>query len=172
MTESSGYAPSFRIIHWVIAVLVFAVWPLGMLLKYFKDDVKLSFYMLHESFGFLVLWFMLLRLGMRLSSNALPARADDWTGKLSLIVHVLLYIALVIMPVSGFLATNAHGFPLQWFGLVPIWSPVGRAPAIAPYFSILHTFTAWAILALVCLHITGALFHRIVRQDDTFQRML
>lgn len=172
MTETPGYAPSFRIIHWVIAVLVFAVWPLGMLLKYFRDDVKLDFYMLHESFGFLVLWCMLLRLGMRWCSNSLPARAKDWTGKISLVVHVLLYIALIIMPVSGFLATNAHGFPLQWFGFIPIWSPLGRAPAIAPYFSILHTVTAWAILVLVCLHITGALFHRIIRRDDTFQRMM
>lgn len=172
MTERWDYKPSFRIVHWIIAVLVFAIWPLGMLLKYFRDDVKLDFYMLHESFGFLVLWLMLLRLGMRLTAQALPPHADDWTGKLARVVHMLLYLALIIMPVSGFLATNAHGFPLQWFGLVPVWSPVGRAPAIAPYFSIIHTGTAWFILALVCLHIAGALFHRIIRQDDTFQRML
>lgn len=152
-------------------MLVFAVWPLGMLLKYFKDDVKLDFYLLHESFGFLVLWLMLLRLGMRLAQGG-PERSLDWTGNVSRIVHWLLYGALIVMPVSGFLATNAHGFPLQWFGILPIWSPIGREPAIAPFFSVLHTGTAWIILALVGLHIAGALFHRIIRRDDVFQRML
>nr|WP_244423953.1 cytochrome b/b6 domain-containing protein [Phyllobacterium sp. YR531] len=171
LTKSKGFSPSFRVLHWIIAMLVFAVWPLGMLLKYFKDDVKLDFYLLHESFGFLVLWLMLLRLGMRLSQGR-PAHHDDWTGIISRIVHWLLYVALIVMPVSGFLATNAHGFPLRWFGVVPVWSPIGREPTIAPIFSIVHSGTAWLILTLVGLHIAGALFHRIIRRDDVFQRML
>jgi cytochrome b561 len=141
-----------------------------MLLKYFKDDVKLDFYLLHESFGFLVLWLMLLRLGIRLTRGR-PAYQRDWTGTLSRIVHWLLYFALVLMPVSGFLATNAHGFPLRWFGILPVWSPIGRQPEIAPFLSVLHASTAWLILALVGLHIAGALFHRIIRRDDVFQRM-
>jgi cytochrome b561 len=170
--ETLRYTSSLRILHWIITVVVFAVWPLGMLLKYFREDVKLDFYLLHESFGFLVLWLMLLRLGMRLTAASHPPRAMDWTGTLARIVHVLLYIALILMPISGFLATNAWGFPLQWFGVVPIWSPIGKAPAIAPYFSIIHTGTAWLILFLVCLHIAGALFHHTIRKDETLQRML
>lgn len=152
-------------------MLVFAVWPLGLLLKYFKDDVKLDFYLLHESFGFLVLWLMLIRLGMLLAQGR-PVYQTNWTGTVSRIVHWLLYIALIVMPVSGFLATNAHGFPLRWFGFLPVWSPIGREPQIAPVFSVVHAGMAWIILALVTLHIAGALFHRIIRKDDIFQRML
>lgn len=151
-------------------MLVFAVWPLGLLLKYFKDDVKLDFYLLHESFGFLVLWLMLLRLGIRLIQGR-PAHQTDWTGTVSAIVHWLLYFALILMPISGFLATNAHGFPLRWFGFLPVWSPIGREPQIAPVFSVIHAATAWLILALVGLHIAGALFHRVIRRDGVFQRM-
>ncbi|MHC1550973.1 cytochrome b [Phyllobacterium sp. K27] len=152
-------------------MLVFAIWPLGLLLKYFKEDVKLDFYLLHESFGFLVLWLMLLRVGVRLIQGR-PEQETDWTGKVSAIVHWLLYFALILMPISGFLATNAHGFPLHWFGVVPVWSPIGREPQIAPVFSVIHAVMAWFILALVSLHIAGALFHRIIRRDGVFQRML
>ncbi|MGH6859572.1 MAG: cytochrome b [Phyllobacterium sp.] len=172
VVETIRYSPTLRIMHWIIAILVFAVWPLGMLLKYFREDVKLDFYLIHESLGFLVLWLMLLRLGVRLTTAPHPPQADDWTGRLSRIAHILLYVALILMPLSGFLATNAHGFPLHWFGIVPVWSPVGKTPQIAPYFSAVHTATAWLILALVILHVAGALFHRVIRQDDTIQRML
>ena len=46
--ETLRYTSSLRILHWIITVVVFAVWPLGMLLKYFREDVKLDFYLLHE----------------------------------------------------------------------------------------------------------------------------
>lgn len=161
-----------RVLHWLIAALVLAIWPLGMLLKYFREDVKLDFYLLHESFGFLVLWLMLIRVGARLYAPSHPPRAGDWTGVLARSVHFLLYVMLIIMPITGFLATNAHGFPLRWFAVVPIWSPIGKSPDIAPYFSAVHVIVAWLILLLVCLHILGALFHHIIRKDDTIQRIL
>ncbi|GHC69099.1 cytochrome b [Limoniibacter endophyticus] len=160
-----------RILHWLVACIVLATWPLGLLLEHFKDEVKLDFYLIHESLGFLVLWLMLLRVGFRLTSGA-PEHERNWTGTLAATVHWLFYLALIIMPLSGFLATNAFGFPLIWFGIIPVWSPVGPSRELGAFFISIHVITAWAILGLFALHMAGFLYHHLIRRDATLQRIL
>jgi cytochrome b561 len=166
------YPGRMRVLHWLVAVLVAAVWPLGMMIKFTREEVKLDFYMLHESLGFIVLWLMLVRTGVRLTASRLPHPGAGIEGLAARTVHGLLYVFLVLMPVSGFLATNAHGFPLHWFNLVPIWSPIGKSPDIAPWFSAIHTGSAWILLSLFALHIGAVLFHHVIRRDDTLTRIL
>ncbi|MDS7594423.1 cytochrome b [Agrobacterium tumefaciens] len=161
-----------RILHWIVALLVFLTWPLGLMIGFVKDEVKLDFYLVHESLGFLVFWFMLLRIGARLSQSAPPIVGTALERVAAHTVHGLIYIFLIIMPVSGFLATNAHGFPLQWFGVMPIWSPMGKSPEIAPTLSAIHEWSAWIVLALFALHILAVIFHHLIRRDSTLYRIL
>lgn len=167
------YSAALRWLHWIIALIVLFLWPLGMILDFFRDDVKLDFYLVHESFGFLVLWLMLLRVGARLIAPAPPHNNDPPVqATMRYLVHFLLYVFLIIMPVSGFLATNAHGFPLVWFGLVNVWSPVGKAPEIAGIFSTIHAWSAWALLVLFGIHMAAVLYHHVFRRDETLLRIL
>lgn len=166
------HSASLRIAHWVIALLVFLTWPLGLMIGFVKDAVKLDFYLVHESLGFLVLWLMLVRLGIRLTGGAVRVEAPRHEKIAAESVHGLLYLFLILMPVSGFLATNAHGFPLKWFGLFEVWSPIGKMPDIAVTLSAIHEWSAWILLALFALHIAAALFHHVVRRDATLYRIL
>lgn len=166
------YPPLLRALHWIVALCVLATWPLGMLIKFIADPFKLTFYMLHESIGFIILWLMLVRVGVRLTSVEPTTAETPLFSILPKAVHIMLYIMLIIMPVSGFLATNAHGFPLSWFGIVSVWSPIGKLPAIAPILSSVHTWSAWILLALFALHIAGALFHHLMKRDGTLNKML
>lgn len=170
--DVSKYSRPSRLLHWIVAILVFLTWPLGLMLGFVKEEVKLDFYLVHESLGFLVLWIMLLRVGARLSTPAPHTHAPAFERVAAHTVHGLLYLFLIIMPVSGFLATNAHGFPLHWFGLLPIWSPIGKSPDIAPTLSMIHEYSAWIILGLFALHVVAALYHHIVRRDATLYRIL
>lgn len=166
------YSAASRVLHWIVAILVFLTWPLGLMIGFVKDEVKLDFYLVHESLGFLILWVMLMRVGVRLYKRAPPIEGPALERIAAHSVHGLLYLFLIIMPVSGFLATNAHGFPLQWFRLVPIWSPIGKSPDIAPTFSTIHEWSAWIILALVALHMLAVIFHHLIRRDATLYRIL
>lgn len=166
------YPPVMRSLHWLVAVLVLATWPLGLMIGFTKDSVKLDFYVIHESLGFLVLWLMLVRVGARLTSSVTSPPAPAIERYAARTVHSLLYLFLIIMPVSGFLATNAHGFPLVWFGLIPIWSPIGKAPDIAPIFSAVHEWSAWILLCLFALHIGAVLLHHVIKRDMTLYRIL
>ncbi|WP_106754404.1 cytochrome b [Pannonibacter carbonis] len=166
------YPATSRLLHWIVALLVLATWPLGMVIQFTAKDVQLDFYMLHESLGFIVLWLMLLRIGNRLVARPPHPEGSAVQRAAAGLVHGLLYVLLVVMPVSGFLATNAHGFPLVWFNLVPVWSPIGKLPEIAGVFSAIHGFSAWGLLALLVLHLAAVLFHHVVRRDTTLYRIL
>ena len=65
MPQEAGYHPLARCFHWLVAVLVFAVWPLGALISVVGEDVRTGFYFWHESLGFVLLWLMLARLCVR-----------------------------------------------------------------------------------------------------------
>lgn len=166
------YSGLSRVLHWIVALLVFLTWPLGLMIGFVKDEVKLDFYLVHESLGFLVLWVMLLRVGARLYTPAPPVEGPAMERMAAHTVHGLIYLFLIIMPVSGFLATNAHGFPLTWFGLVPIWSPLDKSPQIAPVLSEIHEWSAWIVLCLLALHLMAVIFHHLFRRDATLYRIL
>jgi cytochrome b561 len=172
MAEGQRYAGRLRLLHWLIAGLVLATWPAGLMIGFVKDDVKLDFYLVHESIGFLVLWLMLLRIGARLTSVTLVVEAPRLEKAAASTVHGLLYVFLIVMPVSGFLATNAHGFPLKWFGLFTVWSPIGKSPDIASVLSAIHAWSAWILLALFALHFAAVVFHHVIRRDGTLYRIL
>ncbi|MGV8935686.1 MAG: cytochrome b [Allorhizobium sp.] len=170
--DAERYPATYRILHWLIAALVLATWPLGMVIKFVKNEVSLDFYLVHESLGFLVFWLMLLRVGNKLLVRAPPAEGAPIEKMAANSVHGLLYVFLIVMPLSGFLATNAHGFPLVWAGLVPVWSPIGKSPDIAWAFSAIHAWSAWILLALFALHIGAVLLHHVIKRDHTLYRIL
>lgn len=166
------YAAPSRVLHWAIAVLVLLTWPLGLMIGFAKKDVVLNFYLLHESIGFLVLWLMLVRVGNRLVNKPPHQDGPAIERFAAHAVHSLLYLFLIIMPVSGFLATNAHGFPLKWFGVIEVWSPIGKSPEIAPTFSFIHEWSAYILLALFAIHMGAVLMHHVFRKDDTLYRII
>ncbi|MCB8836627.1 cytochrome b [Aurantimonas sp. VKM B-3413] len=172
LSESWRYPVASRVFHWLVALLVLIVWPFGMVIEFVKEDVKLDFYFIHESFGFLILWLMLARLAVRLI-NPPPPRPPlpVWQERIAGLNHALLYVALIAQPVFGFLATNAFGFPLDWFGLVTVPSPIGKSD-LAPTLMSVHVFLGWSILVLFALHIAGVLHHHLIRRDPMLERML
>ncbi|EAU42426.1 probable cytochrome b561 [Fulvimarina pelagi HTCC2506] len=172
LPQEARYAPTARVFHWIVAVMVLVVWPFGMVIKFIAEDSKPIFYLLHESFGFLILWIMLARVAVRLVRGA-PAHPPmpEWQRRLADTVHVLLYVALIAMPIFGFLATNAFGFPLSLFGLIPIPSPVGKNDALAGIFMTVHVTLGYTILVLFLLHMAGVLQHHVLKRDATLYRM-
>lgn len=167
-----GYSAPARWLHWLVAVLLFATLPLGLVIKFVAEEHKLTFYMLHESIGLVILWLMLARLAVRLIRPPAPRPPmPRWEASLAHLVHGLLYAVLIVQPIVGFLATNAFGFPLDWFWIVPVPSPLGENQELAPRLMAIHVALGYAILVLFALHIAGVLWHRLYRRDRILHRM-
>ncbi|HEX7386760.1 MAG TPA: cytochrome b [Castellaniella sp.] len=170
--QAQRYHPALKALHWLIALLVCFVLPLGLLQKVVKEDVYGTINFWHVNLGFTVFLLMLIRLAVRVRTGV-PASSPgtpSWAARLGILNHRLLYLALIIEPILGYFTTNAQGFPLDWFDVIPIWSPFGKFP-IADSILAVHLCVAFVIIALVVLHVCGALYHRLVRRDGALARM-
>ena len=125
---------------------------------------------LHKSIGLCLLALMLFRLGWRLAHRppALPPM-PLWQARAARITHLALYVALIAMPVAGYLGSVWSGYPVKWFGItLPAW---GRGiPALKEAMSTVHFVTSWVLLSLVALHVAAAVLHA-VRGDGILERM-
>jgi cytochrome b561 len=166
------YHPAIKSLHWLIVILVFSQIPLGFLQLGTSGGVYHAINIWHVNLGFTLLLLMLLRLGIRLSTQKPPAlnATPRWDAVLAGLNHRLFYLLLICQSLLGLFVTDAQGFPLTWLGLIPIGDPIGKSPAAETLLSA-HHYLAWAIVALVVAHICGALYHRTIRRDATLARI-
>lgn len=177
MTPVPRYAASSRWLHWLTVLLLLFIIPLGIWIRFFEpadQGFKLQLYNLHESLGVLVFVLVLLRVVNRHLNPPPPLPGDmpELMRCAAHATHIGLYALLILMPLTGFLATNAWGFPLSVFGVLPIPSPLGKDVAIAKILSLLHLCGAIAIGLLILGHLAGVVHHTFIRRDGLLRRML
>jgi cytochrome b561 len=177
MMMTERYVASSRWLHWLTAVLVAVVIVFGIWIKYFEpanEAFKLRLYNIHESFGVVVFVIVLIRLLNRYRHPP-PPLALDTPASIRLAAHTshaALYALLVLMPVIGFLATNAWGFPLTVFGVLPLPAPYGKDEELAKLLSFLHWCGAITIVLTIGAHLMGVVYHTFIRRDGLLHRML
>ena len=176
MTHALRYSATSRWLHWLPAALLAAIIPVGIWIRYFEpadEAFKLRLYNVHESLGAIVFAIALVRLLNRFLNPPPPLPADTPAGiRLAAhVTHIALYALLVLMPITGFLATNAWGFPLSVFGVLPLPVPLGKNEAIAKILSLLHWCGALTIILLISGHLAGVVYHTFVRRDGLLRRM-
>lgn len=177
MVIPDRYAPSSRWLHWLTVVLVAVVIVFGIWIRYFEpadEPFKMRLYNIHESFGVIVFVLTLIRLVNRYRHPPppLPTGTPAIVRLAAHISHIALYALLVLMPVIGFLATNAWGFPLSVFGVLPLPVPVGKDEDLAKLLSLLHWCGAITIGLLIVAHLMGVIYHTYIRRDGLLRRML
>lgn len=174
----SAYSRTAIILHWAIAALVLSTIPLGWYGATFETEAAQSATNAHKSVGILILALTLVRVGWRLTHRppALPvgmAPALRWVAKAT---HVLFYVLLLVLPLSGWWMSSAVPDPgrhVFGFGLFDVpFLPVPRGWASAGPAHFVHTNLAWVMVGLAALHIAAALKHRFVDKDDILARML
>jgi cytochrome b561 len=170
-----------RLLHWLIALLAILMLGIGLtigtlehegMVATFGQDLTNTIYTYHKSFGVLLLGLMVLRVLLRVTLGAPPYRQPlvPWQLTAAKAVHGLLYLVLLAIPVVGWLATAAEGFPVQFFdwqlpGLIGEDKPLGEA-----LFDV-HSVLAWILIALIVMHVGAALMHRLIQRDGVMERM-
>jgi cytochrome b561 len=176
MTLGLRYNAVARWLHWLTAAILAVIIPLGIWIHYFEpadEAFKLRLYNIHESFGVIVFLVVVMRLIYRHRNPPppLPPNTPKVIRLAARVSHACLYALLLLMPITGFLATNAWGFPLSVFGVLPLPSPLGKDEAIAKILSLLHWCGAVAIVTLILAHLAGVIYHTFIRRDGLLQRM-
>jgi len=162
-------------LHWLIAALV--VTQIGLIVAHEATDGPISreFVNLHKSTGLSILVLTLVRLAWRIANPAipLPDAVPRWQKLLARTTHVLFYALLIAMPLVGWSASSAAGREIVWFGLFN-WPllPIGGGREMAGNLMDIHELAAKFLIALVVLHIIGALKHQFVDRDNVLHRMI
>lgn len=168
---SEPYFPRpFKWMHWITAVLVLVMLVAGQRFQGQMSDADRSFsLMVHASLGVLVALLVAARLACRFSGLARPPRnrlpaAQERAARL---VQWSIYALLIFLPFTGFLTARADLLPVKLFGLINI--STGN-PAAFKALRQVHEAGTWLLIALLVVHIGGALVHA-ARRDGVLGGM-
>ena len=84
----------------------------------------------------------------------------------------MLYALFFAVPLAGWAYSSAAGFPVVYFGVLPLPDWVSPNPALADTLKLLHRNLNYTLAALVVLHIAAALKHQFLDRDGLLRRML
>lgn len=166
-------------LHWVVGLAIVAVFCVGWYMTGLPfSPQRLKLYNWHKWAGVTILALSALRLVWRLTHRppALPAgtlRAmPRWQQVAHHATHHLLYALFFIVPLVGWAYSSAAGFPIVFLGVLPLPSFVPVSPALAEAIKPWHEITAYALAALVVVHVAAALKHQFIDRDGLVARML
>src|SRR5438105_5482163 len=167
MQSVERYTKTAVVFHWLIAALLLVEVAQGWLMQEIPKQppgLRADQFNLHKSFGLLLLAFVLIRLGWRLLHPPPPiVGVARWQIRAAKTNHAILYIAMFVLPLSGYLGSVFSGYPIKWFGItLPSWGSAN--PAIKDLMSTVHWVTSWVLVASTALHIAGALQHELSGQ--------
>lgn len=175
--NSAGkYGIVAKTLHWLVALLIIAVWSVGMYMGGVPETntaLRSTLYGLHKSTGMAILMLVIIRYSWRLY-NTTPAPATE--NKLLTIaahtVHYALYVFMFVQPLSGWALSSAAGFPPSFFGWFTFPALVAKNPDMISFYAEVHEIAAYILLALFLLHTGAALFHHFVLKDNTLKRII
>jgi len=158
-------------LHWVTALLIVAQLTTAWVMSRIGDDIPAPL-TAHRSIGVLIWIVVSARLAWRRIFAHLPpfpASMSKFKQRLAKLNEYGLYGLLLVEPLAGVGHTLFRGRILFVWQVPAVLAPDKK---ISHMFHAIHEFGAWALLALIALHVTAALFHSLILRDGVFQRML
>lgn len=170
---ATTYGSIAKFFHWTIFILVFFMIIFGFFLEDMPDDWQPVTYNIHKLTGLLVLSLMVLRLLWALTNPkpALPFDTLPWQRVAERLTHGLLYFSLIMMPLVGWIGSSAAGKPPH-LGDLSLGLPITADKPFIKLMFTLHEFIAYAIIALVSIHVLAALYHHFIKRDGILLRMM
>jgi cytochrome b561 len=160
-------------VHWGSAVVLALVAALGWYMLSIEDDPGAGWYFAqHKSCGLVFVLLLIVRVVWRLANRPapFPLVMPKWQEWVASSTQVLLYMLMVLMPLTGYLGASHSERGVQLFGNnLPAWAMANHDTA--EWFFDIHSTLIWVLAALVALHVAGALKHLLIDKDGTFTRM-
>lgn len=161
-------------LHWLMALTIFGLFGLGLYM------VELTYYDtwyrgsldLHKSTGIMLALVWLLRVLWKKSQPVpRPLGNKAWEHRVAAVTHILLYVLMLGLFISGYLISTADGRSIDVFGLFEVPATLtGKGQEETA--GLIHATLAWSLIVLVALHAAAAIKHHVFDKDRTLVRML
>jgi cytochrome b561 len=170
-----GWGLVSQLLHWLVALLILTQIPLGLAaVAWHLSPTKLSLFVWHKSVGMLVLVLVLWRLGWR-TVNPTPALPQDmprWERLAARGSHLMLYVLMLALPVTGWVINSAANIPVKLFWLIPLPDIAAPGRRLQEIATTAHVALFIVLATLVALHVGAALRHHYLKHNDVLRRML
>ena len=174
MKKIQGYTNSIVILHWLIAVGIFILIGMGWYMVELEKGLPAVtyYYNLHKSIGLIVLVLVVLLINSRLRNPPpdLPDCMPAWESKVAKIGHVVIYILLVTVPLSGYFEANVSKWGINFFGFhMGPWGPDNKT--LYTVFNRIHVYSANLFAGVITVHFLAALKH-MIKHNGVVYRIL
>ena len=170
------YTLTAILLHWLIALLIIGAFVLGLVMTDIPgfSPTKLKYYSWHKWAGVTVLGLAALRLLWKLMNPApaYPASMKRWEKTAAHHLHLVLYVLMFAVPISGYFYTLSAGVPVVYFGVLPLPVLMAPNPEIKPILKGVHYWLTMGLAALVLAHVGAALKHAFIDRDGVMRRMV
>lgn len=172
---SEKFGTLTKSLHWAIFLLFVVQYYLVYRREYFPKDTheKMQYLMLHKSLGVVVLLLAALMLAWRHVGTRplMPSNMALIERKAANVSHVLLYVAMFLMPLSGIFMSMFGGYKISFFGLFDLPMLFSKNEGLGNFLYQTHVYSSYVIIGLVAIHASAALYHHYVRKDNVLTRM-
>ncbi|GKT18641.1 cytochrome b [Acidovorax sp. SUPP2522] len=179
LPRSSRYGATAIALHWILGLALIGIFAVGLYMTGLPfSPQRLKLYNWHKWAGVTILALSTLRLIWRLTHRppALPpavqAAMPRWQHIAHHGTHHLMYALFFIVPLVGWAYSSAAGFPIVFLGVLPLPSFVSVSPELAEAIKPWHEITAYALAALVVVHVAAVVKHQVIDRDGLLSRML
>ena len=169
------YTTTAIALHWLIALLLLGQFAFGLVL----DDIPRGtpargiYVNLHKSSGIVIGLLIVLRIVWRLTHTPppLPGTLPAWQRHMARLSHAALYLCMLALPLSGYLASNFSKHGIKFFNVVriPPWGPDDKA--LYAFFNTTHHIAALLLALFVGVHVLAVAKHMLIDRDGLLWRM-
>ncbi len=162
--------------HWMSAlamlILFSAMWAREFIEEY---ALRVSLFDLHRQMGLAILILFVVRILVKKfgtkkkPSGPQMSNLEHFAAACS---HMALYLMLFVMPVIGWIITNAHGQQVHFLRMFTLPNLVGKDEELEDILQLVHEYGAYVLMTLIGVHIAAGLFHHFVKKDHVLASMI
>ena len=161
-----------KLLHWLSAILLLIQIPLGFYLVDldFGED-RLSIENIHIIIGLTIFYLVIIRLLNKIFKPTPKLDPSIFKGQrfIAKLNHILLYVAILSITISGILKKLFNGETLViFFKEIEIQDNF----ELADQFYNIHIFSNYTIIALIALHISAVIIHKLFFNENLLKKIL
>ena len=161
-----------KVLHWLSAILLVVQIPLGFYLVDLDfGEQRINVENIHVIFGLTIFYIVIIRLVNKILNPTPKLNPSIFKGQVFLakMNHILLYLAILSITISGILKKLFNGETLVIFFKE---IQINDNFELADQFYNIHIFSNYVILFLIVIHLVAVIVHKLFFKDNLLKKIL